>query len=154
GEGDGGFLHRCDHRRDRRQPGDRAAVQKCDRDRLGHPPPLLGVERTRRQDCTMLVDQNNIVAIFSPLRASRAKSRTPRSSAAARRRRTTGAWSVTMKPEAGKRARQAKSVSRMEPSRLQAELAARILRRMKELGAGAGYHLVELELCELFGVSR
>ncbi len=40
------------------------------------------------------------------------------------------------------------------PSRLQSELAARILRRLKGQGAGAGYHLVELELCQQFGVSR
>jgi DNA-binding GntR family transcriptional regulator len=40
------------------------------------------------------------------------------------------------------------------PSRLQSELAGRILRRLKEQGAGPGYHLVELELCQQFGVSR
>ncbi|MBL8642771.1 MAG: GntR family transcriptional regulator [Rhodospirillaceae bacterium] len=40
------------------------------------------------------------------------------------------------------------------PSRLQSELAARILRLLKEQGSGPGYHLVELDLCEHFGVSR
>jgi DNA-binding GntR family transcriptional regulator len=40
------------------------------------------------------------------------------------------------------------------PSRLQAELAARILRLLHEQGVGAGYHLVELDLCRAFGVSR
>ncbi|CAN5290032.1 GntR family transcriptional regulator [soil metagenome] len=39
-------------------------------------------------------------------------------------------------------------------SRLQAELAARILRVLKEQGAAPGHHLVELELCRLFDVSR
>ena len=41
-----------------------------------------------------------------------------------------------------------------QPSRLQAELAGQILRFLKEQGAGPGYRLVELELCERFGVSR
>jgi DNA-binding GntR family transcriptional regulator len=40
------------------------------------------------------------------------------------------------------------------PSRLQAELANRILRLLHEQGVGAGYHLVELDLCRTFGVSR
>jgi DNA-binding GntR family transcriptional regulator len=40
------------------------------------------------------------------------------------------------------------------PSRLQVELAARILRLLKEQGAGPGHHLVEQELCQAFGVSR
>lgn len=40
------------------------------------------------------------------------------------------------------------------PSRLQKELASRILRLLKEQGAGPGYHLVEQELCRQFGVSR
>lgn len=40
------------------------------------------------------------------------------------------------------------------PSRLQADLAARILRLLKEQGAGPGHHLVELDLCQHFGVSR
>lgn len=39
-------------------------------------------------------------------------------------------------------------------SRLQADLAARILRMLKEQGAGPGYHLVELDLCRHFDVSR
>jgi DNA-binding GntR family transcriptional regulator len=40
------------------------------------------------------------------------------------------------------------------PSRLQAELAGRILHLLKEQGAGPGHHLVELDLCQHFGVSR
>jgi DNA-binding GntR family transcriptional regulator len=40
------------------------------------------------------------------------------------------------------------------PSRLQTELAARILRLLKDQGAGPGHHLVEQELCQAFGVSR
>ncbi len=40
------------------------------------------------------------------------------------------------------------------PSRLQSELAARILRWLKEQGAEPGKRLIELELCEHFGVSR
>ncbi len=40
------------------------------------------------------------------------------------------------------------------PSRLQVELAARILRLLKDQGAGPGHHLVEQELCQEFGVSR
>jgi DNA-binding GntR family transcriptional regulator len=40
------------------------------------------------------------------------------------------------------------------PSRLQVELAARILRLLKDQGAAPGHHLVEQELCEAFGVSR
>jgi DNA-binding GntR family transcriptional regulator len=39
-------------------------------------------------------------------------------------------------------------------SRLQADLARRILRHLKEQGAQPGHHLVELELCRAFGVSR
>jgi DNA-binding GntR family transcriptional regulator len=39
-------------------------------------------------------------------------------------------------------------------SRLQAELARRILRLLKDQGAQAGHHLVELDLCRAFGVSR
>jgi len=39
-------------------------------------------------------------------------------------------------------------------SRLQADLAARILRMLKEQGAGPGHHLVELDLCRHFDVSR
>lgn len=41
-----------------------------------------------------------------------------------------------------------------KPSKLQADLARRILARLKEQGAGPGYHLVELELCKAFDVSR
>jgi DNA-binding GntR family transcriptional regulator len=40
------------------------------------------------------------------------------------------------------------------PSRLQAELARRILKALKEQGAAAGHPLVELDLCRQFGVSR
>lgn len=39
-------------------------------------------------------------------------------------------------------------------SRLQADLAARILRMLKDQGAGPGHHLVELDLCRQFDVSR
>lgn len=39
-------------------------------------------------------------------------------------------------------------------SRLQTELAGRILQLLKEQGAGTGHHLVEQELCRQFGVSR
>lgn len=40
------------------------------------------------------------------------------------------------------------------PSRLRTELAGRILHLLKEQGADTGYHLVELDLCRQFGVSR
>jgi DNA-binding GntR family transcriptional regulator len=40
------------------------------------------------------------------------------------------------------------------PSRLQEELAGRILHLLKEQGAGPGHHLVEQDLCQHFGVSR
>ena len=40
------------------------------------------------------------------------------------------------------------------PSRLQANLARRILQLLKEQGAGPGHHLVEQEFCQKFGVSR
>jgi len=40
------------------------------------------------------------------------------------------------------------------PSRLQEELARRILRLLKEESAPPGHHLVELDLCARFGVSR
>lgn len=40
------------------------------------------------------------------------------------------------------------------PSRLQSDLAAKILRLLKEQGAGPGHHLVELDLCRQFAVSR
>jgi DNA-binding GntR family transcriptional regulator len=43
---------------------------------------------------------------------------------------------------------------RPKASRLQSELARRILRLLKEQGAEPGHHLVELELCQIFGVSR
>ena len=42
----------------------------------------------------------------------------------------------------------------MAPSRLQAKLAGRILHMLKEQGAGPGHHLVEVDLCQHFGVSR
>ncbi|WP_395444728.1 FCD domain-containing protein [Caulobacter sp. UC70_42] len=57
------------------------------------------------------------------------------------------------KPPAETSAKAAGSTGR-GPSRLQADLAARILRLLKEQGAGPGHHLVELDLCEHFGVSR
>lgn len=44
--------------------------------------------------------------------------------------------------------------TRPRTSRLQADLAARILRMLKEQGAGAGHHLVEADLCREFEVSR
>lgn len=40
------------------------------------------------------------------------------------------------------------------PSRLQSDLAARILKMLKDQGAGPGHHLVELDLCKQFDVSR
>jgi DNA-binding GntR family transcriptional regulator len=40
------------------------------------------------------------------------------------------------------------------PSRLQSELARRILRSLKDEDAQPGHHLVELDLCNAFGVSR
>lgn len=42
----------------------------------------------------------------------------------------------------------------LAPSRLHTELAGHILHLLKEQGADAGYHLVELDLCRQFGVSR
>lgn len=42
----------------------------------------------------------------------------------------------------------------LAPSRLQAKLAGRILHMLKEQGAGPGHHLVEVDLCQHFGVSR
>jgi DNA-binding GntR family transcriptional regulator len=39
-------------------------------------------------------------------------------------------------------------------SRLQADLASRIVRMLKDQGAGPGHHLVELDLCRQFDVSR
>lgn len=42
----------------------------------------------------------------------------------------------------------------LTPSRLRTELAGRILHLLKEQGADTGYHLVELDLCRQFGVSR
>jgi DNA-binding GntR family transcriptional regulator len=44
--------------------------------------------------------------------------------------------------------------SQPRASRLQADLAARILRMLKDQGAGPGHHLVELDLCRHFDVSR
>jgi DNA-binding GntR family transcriptional regulator len=43
---------------------------------------------------------------------------------------------------------------RPNASPLQAELARRIMRLLKEQGAGPGHHLIEMELCQSFGVSR
>jgi DNA-binding GntR family transcriptional regulator len=48
----------------------------------------------------------------------------------------------------------AKTQKSSDPSPLQAELAARILRSLHEQGAGPGHHLVEQDLCRQFGVSR
>jgi DNA-binding GntR family transcriptional regulator len=48
----------------------------------------------------------------------------------------------------------ARTAKSSDPSPLQAELAARILRSLHEQGAGAGHHLVEQDLCRQFGVSR
>ncbi|MDE2134940.1 MAG: GntR family transcriptional regulator [Alphaproteobacteria bacterium] len=47
-----------------------------------------------------------------------------------------------------------KPLASSAPSRLQAELARRILRLLKDQGSGPGYHLIEQELCQQFGVSR
>ncbi|MFO1248883.1 MAG: GntR family transcriptional regulator [Alphaproteobacteria bacterium] len=43
---------------------------------------------------------------------------------------------------------------RPKPSRLQSDLARKILRLLADEGAQAGHHLVELDLCQAFGVSR
>lgn len=43
---------------------------------------------------------------------------------------------------------------RSKASRLQAELARRILRLLQDQSAAPGHHLVELELCRIFDVSR
>jgi DNA-binding GntR family transcriptional regulator len=43
---------------------------------------------------------------------------------------------------------------RLPASRLQTELAGRILYLLKEQGAGPGHHLIEQDLCRQFGVSR
>jgi len=45
-------------------------------------------------------------------------------------------------------------MARPKTSRLQTELARRILRHLQEQGAAPGHHLVELELCRIFDVSR
>src|SRR3954470_19534647 len=42
----------------------------------------------------------------------------------------------------------------MNPSRLQADLARRILKQLRDAHAAPGHHLVELDLCAAFGVSR
>jgi DNA-binding GntR family transcriptional regulator len=47
-----------------------------------------------------------------------------------------------------------KTGKRPKASRLQAELARKILRLLKEQTAQPGHHLVELDLCGAFGVSR
>jgi len=46
------------------------------------------------------------------------------------------------------------SAKRVAPSRLQADLARRILHRLKDQSAAPGHHLIELDLCAAFGVSR
>jgi DNA-binding GntR family transcriptional regulator len=43
---------------------------------------------------------------------------------------------------------------RPKASRLQSELAQKILRSLRDENAQAGHHLVELDLCQAFGVSR
>ena len=43
---------------------------------------------------------------------------------------------------------------RAKASRLQSELAQRILKSLREQSAQPGHHLVELDLCQAFGVSR
>ena len=43
---------------------------------------------------------------------------------------------------------------RPNASRLQADLAHRILRHLQDQGAEPGHHLVELDLCRIFDVSR
>jgi DNA-binding GntR family transcriptional regulator len=43
---------------------------------------------------------------------------------------------------------------RPKASRLQADLARRILQLLREQNAAPGHHLVELDLCQAFGVSR
>jgi len=58
---------------------------------------------------------------------------------------------MTMSKTRRTSARQPKSP---DPSPLQAELAARILRSLHEQGAGSGHRLVEQDLCRQFGVSR
>ena len=64
----------------------------------------------------------------------------------------------TSEEKRGKAKTKSKSVAKAPPSaapsRLQTELANRIRRWLKERGMGPGYHLVELELCQQFGVSR
>jgi DNA-binding GntR family transcriptional regulator len=46
------------------------------------------------------------------------------------------------------------AAKRPHASRLQAELARRILRHLKDENAQPGHHLVELDLCRIFDVSR
>jgi DNA-binding GntR family transcriptional regulator len=46
------------------------------------------------------------------------------------------------------------TVAGVAASRLQTELAGRILHLLKDQGAGPGHHLVEQDLCRQFGVSR
>jgi DNA-binding GntR family transcriptional regulator len=45
-------------------------------------------------------------------------------------------------------------LKRPQASRLQSELAHRILKSLKDQSAQPGHHLVELDLCQAFGVSR
>jgi DNA-binding GntR family transcriptional regulator len=45
-------------------------------------------------------------------------------------------------------------LKRAKASRLQSELAHRILKSLKDQNAQPGHHLVELDLCQAFGVSR
>jgi DNA-binding GntR family transcriptional regulator len=52
------------------------------------------------------------------------------------------------------KSRKSEARSESGASRLQADLAGKILRRLHEQGVGPGYHLVEHDLCDAFGVSR
>jgi DNA-binding GntR family transcriptional regulator len=57
-------------------------------------------------------------------------------------------------PSGRKKSKAVNTAGEAAPSRLQAELAGRILHLLKTQGAGPGHHLVELDLCRRFGVSR
>jgi len=46
------------------------------------------------------------------------------------------------------------AAKRPKASRLQSELAQKILKSLRDENAQAGHHLVELDLCKVFGVSR
>ncbi len=59
-----------------------------------------------------------------------------------------------MEYELARTSKSAELADSAAPSRLRADLAARILKLLKDQGAGPGHHLVELDLCRQFGVSR